>query len=115
MKVEWHIYVSLCTVLTSMLDKHFQYIHIKTVNSNIKISTLSINQNHLSILYLHHPITYLTSAAILFARCQLDIVHTFYYLKTLQIWMLCIQLYFFCKYKYTGIIKSVIGGMISHL
>ena len=91
MNSNFHIWVSACVVLTYTQVKHFQKLHLKSVNCNIETTNLDRNKNQLGRVYLLHPSIHLAFGSILFSCFQLDIVHPFGSLKTIQTWISCHQ------------------------
>ena len=91
MNAECHTWVSVCVVLTSTRDKHFQWIHLTAVYCNIETKNRARNHNHLSRVYLFHTIIHLKYVANLFLCFQLDTYCSFCSLKTIQNWMSCHQ------------------------
>ena len=75
MNIEYHFLVSVCVVLNSMRDKHFQWIHLTSVHCNVETTNQDRNKNHLSRVYLFHPIIHLTSVANMLIFFQLDIYY----------------------------------------
>ena len=78
MNAENHIWVSVCVVMTSTLDNNFEQLHIKPVHCNIETTTVEVNKNHLSKVYILHPSINLAVTAILFGCFQLDIMDPFF-------------------------------------
>ena len=56
MNTECNIWVSVCIIMTSKSDNHFQYIYLNIVYCNIETTTHSKNQNNLSRVYLFLPV-----------------------------------------------------------
>ena len=91
MNEKYHIWVSVCIVLTSTRDKNFQQLHTFEVNHYIETITMVINKSSLSRVNLMYQSINLAFEAILFSCLQLDIMYIVCDLVTLQIWISCHQ------------------------
>ena len=124
MNTSCHIWVSVYFVLTSTLSHHSQWIHLMAVDWNINTTNHARNQNHLSRVYLYHPIIHITYIANLFTCLQVGIDYSFFLWKQLKLRCHVIS----CRtnegciflQQSIGIIKSGIGGItyllkITHL
>ena len=91
MNEEFHVWVSVCVILTSTSDDHFQYICLNPVHCNIETTNLDRNKNHLSRVYIIPPSIHIIISSNLFTCFQLSIVHPFCSLKQLPTWISCRQ------------------------
>ena len=115
MNVEFHIWLSVCVAMKSTWDNNLQCLRLTAFHCYIETTNQARNKNHLSRVYIFHPIICLTSVANLLSLFHLDVDYSFFFWKKINFGCHVISCKLFMDELFwqqsPGIIESGIGLM----